>query len=257
MTFQQARYALFTLLRKEVGRCFRIWPQTVAAPVVTTTLYFFIFGKVLGSHIADQHGFPYIQYIVPGLILMSTLINAYVNTSSSFFGAKFAGSIEELLVSPMPASLIVLGYAMGGVFRGILVGCMVALVAICVTHLHFVHPVLMIYSMFVTAFVFALVGIVNGVFARKFDDVAWVPNFIISPLTYFAGVFYSVQMLPPFWRGVSHLDPIYYLVSAFRYSMLGFKDETTTSALAISTGLAVGAFIITTQLLLRSKRMRS
>ncbi|HAG61630.1 MAG: ABC transporter permease [Legionellales bacterium] len=257
MTFQQACYALLTLLRKEVGRCFRIWPQTVAAPVVTTTLYFFIFGKVIGSHIADQHGFPYIQYIVPGLILMATLINAYVNTSSSFFGAKFAGSIEELLVSPMPATLIVFGYAMGGVFRGALVGCMVALVAICVTHVHFVHPVLVVYSMLVTAFVFALVGIINGVFARKFDDVSWVPNFIISPLTYFAGVFYSVQMLPPFWQAASHLDPIYYLVSAFRFSMLGVKDATTSYALAVSTVLAIGAFILTTQLLIRSKRMRS
>ena len=257
MSHLEIWFAFLTVIRKELGRCLRIWPQTIAAPAVTTTLYFFIFGRVIGSHVSDQGAYSYIQYIVPGLIIMATIINAYINTSSSFFGAKFSTCIEEMLVSPMPMFVIVLGYTMGGVLRGMMVGFVVALVAMVMTQVHWQHPLLIIYTMCLTGVIFALVGIINGVFARKFDDVTWVPSFIIAPLTYFAGVFYSIEMLPPFWQTVSHFDPVYYLVSAFRYSMLGVDTPGLHYSLTISFVLALALFFYANYLLKNSKRLRA
>jgi len=256
MTPRQHINAFLTLLRKEISRCFRIWPQTFAAPVITSTLYFIIFGKILGARVGDQHGFSYIQFIAPGLILMSVLMGSYINTSSSFFGTKFSRAVEELLMSPMPTSTIVLGYTLGGVFRGLFTGLIVSIIAMVFTHIHYVHIWLMFYSIFITSFLFALVGMINGIFARTFDEVSWIPSFILTPLTYLAGVFYSISLLPPVWQVISHFDPVYYLISAFRFSMLGLKSDVTTYALSVSSILVVIAFFATSYSLRYSARMR-
>ena len=213
-----------TLFRKEMIRILRIWPQTILPAVITMTLYFIIFGHFIGSRIQDVNGFTYIQFIVPGIIMMAVLTNAYTNVSSSFFSAKFQRSIEELLVSPTQNWIILAGYAMAGVFRGLIIGILVLLVSLFFTNLHLFNAFIVLVFILLASIVFSLAGFLNALFAKTFDDISIIPTFVITPLTYLGGVFYSLSMLPPIWQKISLLNPILYMVNGFRYGFLGVSD---------------------------------
>jgi ABC-2 type transport system permease protein len=228
-----------TIVRREFGRIVRIWGQTLLPPGVTATLYFIIFGSLIGSRVGQMGGFGYMQYIAPGLIMMSVITNSYGNVVSSFFGARFGKYIEELLVSPLPNSVIIAGYVAGGLTRGLLVGAVVTVVALCFTTLQVQHPLLVVSAVLLTSVVFSLGGLINGVFAKNFDHISWFPTFILSPLTYLGGVFYSIDLLPDWARVLSHLNPILYMVNAFRYGFLGVSDVDVTISF-----MTMGAFVV-------------
>lgn len=216
--------AFLTIVIKEVRRFTRIWTQTLLPPAITMVLYFVIFGSLIGKRIGTMDGFDYASFVAPGLIMMSVLTNAYANVVSSFFGNKYSRCIEELLVSPTPNYIILFGYVTGGVVRGLLVGIVVSIVSLFFTEIHVHNLAIVILTVFLTAVLFALAGLVNGVFAKNFDDVNIVPTFVLTPLTYLGGIFYSISMLPEFWQGVSKFNPILYMVNAFRYGFLGVSD---------------------------------
>ncbi len=228
--------AMKTIVRKEVGRVLRIWVQTIVPPAITMTLYFIIFGNLIGRRIGTMDGFDYMQYIAPGLIMMSVITNSYGNVVSSFFGAKFGRHIEEMIVSPMSNSTIIIGHVAGGVLRGMLVGALVTVIALFFTHLDVSHPFVTISIVLLSSIVFALAGFINAIFARKFDDISIIPTFVLTPLTYLGGVFYSISLLPEFWQKVSLANPILYMVNAFRYGILGTSD--------ISIGVAYGILLV-------------
>ena len=216
--------AVKTLIRKEIIRVMRIWVQTIVPPAITMTLYFIIFGNLIGRRIGTMDGFDYMQYIAPGLIMMSVITNSYGNVVSSFFGAKFGRHLEEMLVAPMSNAAIIIGHVAGGVLRGLAVGLLVTIIALFFTELKVEHPLITISIVFLSSTVFALAGFINAVFAKKFDDIAIVPTFILTPLTYLGGVFYSISLLPEFWQNLSRVNPILYMVNAFRYGILGTSD---------------------------------
>lgn len=216
--------ALSTIVRKEIVRILRIWPQTLLPPVITMSLYFIIFGSLIGSRIGDMGGFDYMQFIVPGIIMMSIIMNSYMNTSSSFFSNKFGKSIEEILVSPTSNWVIIMGFVLGGIFRGLCVGLLVTVVSLFFTKLHIVNILVLISSVILTSILFSLAGMLNGIYARKFDDVTIIPTFVLTPLTYLGGVFYSISLLPTFWHTLSLANPILYMVNLFRYGFLGVSD---------------------------------
>ena len=248
--------ALWTLVNKEYKRIVRIWIQTLVPPAITMSLYFVIFGNLIGRRIGQMDGFDYMQYIAPGLIMMSVITNAYGNVVSSFFGAKFARHIEEMLVSPMPESLILLGHVAGGVVRGLLVGALVTLIALLFTDLTPVHPFITLSVVFLTAVVFALMGLINAIFAKKFYDISIIPTFVLTPLTYLGGVFYSISLLPEFWQKASLANPILYMVNAFRYGILGTSDIGIGTAYAILVVFVVLLFIGCQQLMRRGVGIR-
>ena len=225
--------AVKTLIRKEVMRVLRIWVQTIVPPAITMTLYFIIFGNLIGRRIGTMDGFDYMQYIAPGLIMMSVITNSYGNVVSSFFGAKFGRHIEEMLVSPMSSAAIIIGHVAGGVLRGLAVGAVVTVIALFFTRLQVQHPFVTVSIVLLSATVFSLAGFINALFAKKFDDIAIVPTFILTPLTYLGGVFYSISLLPEFWQTVSKANPILYMVNAFRYGILGTSDISIGHAYAI------------------------
>ncbi len=227
------RIGFATIVHREFSRIVRIWGQTLVPPAITATLYFIIFGSLIGRRIGEMGGFTYMQYIAPGLIMMSVITNSYGNVVSSFFGAKFGRHIEELLVSPLPNWLIVLGYVTGGVVRGLLVGLVVTVIALFFTHLHVEHVFTVLGAVLLTSVVFALGGFVNAVFANNFDQVSFVPTFILTPLTYLGGVFYSISMLPEWAQVFSRANPILYMVNAFRYGFLGHSDVDVGFSFAI------------------------
>jgi ABC-2 type transport system permease protein len=250
--------ALGTVVRREIVRIMRIWTQTLIPPAITMTLYFVIFGKLIGSRIGIvQGGFTYMQYIVPGLVMMSIITNSYGNISSSFFGAKFSRAVEEMLVSPMPNWVILLGYVTGAVTRGLVVGVLVLLIALFFTDLHVVHPLITFTSVLLGATIFSLAGFVNAVYAKKFDDIALVPTFILTPLTYLGGVFYSVNMLAEPWQAISRANPILYMVNAFRFGVLGISDVHVGVAFVVMLGFVVALSIVALQLLKRGVGLRS
>ncbi len=249
--------ALQTILTKEVTRFMRIWSQTLLPPAITMTLYFIIFGKLIGSQINDIHGYTYMQYIVPGLTMMSIMTNAYANTSSSFFGAKFSKSIEEMLVSSMPSYIILLGYMLGGALRGMLVGLIVILVSLFFTHLHFAHLSIVLIMAFLSSMLFSLAGLINAIFARKFDDISFIPTFVLTPLTYLGGVFYSISQLPPFWRTLSSFNPILNIVDTFKYGMLGNAEISVSVGLSLTFGLFIALCIGCLFLLQRGTGLRA
>ena len=216
--------ALRTIMRREVARILRIWGQTLVPPAITMTLYFLIFGGLIGSRIGDMGGYSYMEFIVPGLVMMSVIQNSYGNISSSFFGAKFGRHIEELLVSPMPSWVILGGYVAGAVLRGLMVGAIVLCIAMLFTSVRIPHPLVTLGTVLLGATIFSLAGFVNAIYARKFDDVAIVPTFILTPLTYLGGVFYSITLLPGWAQAATHANPIFYMVNAFRYGLLGTSD---------------------------------
>ncbi|MCX7121271.1 MAG: ABC transporter permease [Gammaproteobacteria bacterium] len=257
MTPRQMLIAYQTLIIKELTRVFRIWPQTIMPPAITMTLYFLIFGKLVGSQIHPLHGFTYMQYIVPGLIMMSIITNSYIHSSSSFFGMKFQRSIEEILISPMPNVIILLGFVSGAVMRALLVGIIVTAIALLFTHLTLQHIWLMLFIVLLTSVFFATAGIVNAIFARNFDDVSWVPSFVLTPLTYLGGVFFSVNMLPGIWHTLAYFNPILYIVDIFRYSILGITNSNIVVALLILFLSTVCSFFYALQLLRKSPRLRS
>lgn len=234
--------AFKTLLSKELGRVFRIWKQTLLPPVITSILYILIFGVSLGSYIKEFNGVTYLQFILPGLAMMAVLTNAYSNTSSSFFGQKFQTSIQELLVSPISNIAVVSAFIIAGMLRGIIVGILVLLVGRIFTDIPIHNIWLILYFFTTVALVFAALGFLNGLWARKFDDVAVVPTFIITPLTYLGGVFYSITVLPAFWQGISHLNPLLYFINGIRYGFLGLTDINLYFAAGLSLLLAVGSF---------------
>ena len=231
--------AFHTIIRREVARILRIWGQTLVPPAITMTLYFLIFGGLIGSRIGQMGGYDYMDFIVPGLVMMSVIQNAYGNISSSFFGAKFGRHVEELLVSPMPNWVILGGYVGGAVLRGLMVGVIVLLIAMCFTHVRIPHPLVTLSTVLLGATIFALAGFVNAVYAKKFDDIAIIPTFILTPLTYLGGVFYSVSLLPPFWEKASYANPILYMVNAFRYGLLGTSDVPLWISFAVMGGFVV------------------
>ncbi len=233
MHIQQCAVAFGTLVHKEYTRIMRIWVQTIVPPAITMTLYFVIFGTLIGRRIGEMDGFSYMQYIAPGLIMMSVITNSYGNVVSSFFGAKFARHVEEMLVSPMPNSIILLGHVAGGVFRGLLVGALVTVIALFFTDLRMENPLITLSVVFLTAVVFSLAGFIIAVFAKKFDDISIIPTFVLTPLTYLGGVFYSINLLPDFWHNVSLANPVLYMVNAFRYGILGTSDIGIGLAYAI------------------------
>ena len=234
--------AVKTIIRKEVSRVLRIWVQTIVPPAITMTLYFVIFGNLIGRRIGTMDGFDYMQYIAPGLIMMSVITNSYGNVVSSFFGAKFTRYVEEMLVSPMSNAAIIIGHVAGGVLRGLLVGSLVTIIALFFTKLDIAHPFIMISIVFLSAVVFSLAGFINAVFASKFDDISIVPTFVLTPLTYLGGVFYSISMLPELWQNISKANPILYMVNAFRYGMLGTSDIDIAYAYTILIGFVILLF---------------
>ena len=240
-----ARYrtALYTIVRREVMRILRIWGQTLVPPAITMTLYFLIFGGLIGSRVGEMDGIRYMDFIVPGLVMMSIIQNSYGNISSSFFGAKFGRHIEELLVSPLPPWVILTGYVAGAVLRGLMVGAIVLVIAMFFTQVRIPHPLVTLSTVVLGATIFSLAGFVNAVYAKKFDDIAIVPTFILTPLTYLGGVFYSVKLLPDWAEAATHLNPIFYMVNAFRYGLLGVSDTPLWLAYALMIGfvLALGA----------------
>lgn len=225
--------ALYTIVRREIIRFFRIWSQTLVPPVISVLLYFIIFGNLIGNRIGTMGGVSYSEYIVPGLIMMSIITNAYGNVVASFFGSKFQRNIEEMLISPMPNSLILWGYVLGGVARGIVVGVLVTVLSMFFAKLTLQNIILVLVVAFLTSVLFSLAGLLNGIFAKKFDDINIVPTFILTPLTYLGGVFYSIELLPKFWQGVTYFNPVFYMVNAFRYSMLGYSDIDIRVSLGI------------------------
>ncbi|TBR13366.1 MAG: ABC transporter permease [Lysobacter sp.] len=238
--------ALGTIVRREVHRILRIWGQTLVPPAITMTLYFLIFGGLIGSRVGPMDGIRYMDFIVPGLVMMAVIQNSYGNISSSFFGAKFGRHVEELLVSPMPNWVILLGYVAGAVLRGLMVGVIVLAIAMLFTHVRIPHPLVTLSTVLLGATIFALAGFVNAVYAKKFDDIAIVPTFILTPLTYLGGVFYSVKLLPPWAEAATHLNPIFYMVNAFRYGLLGVSDISLSIAYALMLAFigALGALAL-------------
>jgi ABC-2 type transport system permease protein len=228
-----------TIVIREFGRITRIWGQTIVPSAVTTTLYFVIFGSLIGRRVGAMDGFDYMQYIAPGLIMMQVIPNSYGNVVSSFFGAKFGKHIEELLVSPLPNWIIVAGYAAGGLVRGFLVGSAVTIVSLAFTHLHVHHVLITLAAVVLTSLTFSLGGFLNALFAKNFDQVNFIPAFVLTPLTYFGGVFYSVSLLPPWALKLSYANPILYMVNAFRYGFLGTSDVNV----AMAFGLMIGAVV--------------
>lgn len=242
MTFKEKYIAFKTILTREILRFSRIWVQTVVPPMIMTALYFIIFGNLIGSQIGDMNGYRYIDYIVPGLILMSVITNSYANVVSSFFGCKFHRNIEEMLVSPVPNYLILAGFVIGGLARGLLVGLAVTTVSIFFSSPHMHSLPVIITTAVLTSILFSLGGFLNAVFAKTFDDISIVPTFVLTPLTYLGGIFYSIQMLPEFWRDVSLLNPILYMVNAFRYGFLGVSDINLVTSYIIIMGFIIIMF---------------
>ena len=249
--------ALGTIIRREVMRILRIWPQTLVPPAITMTLYFLIFGGLIGSRVGEMDGVDYMAFIVPGLVMMSVIQNSYGNISSSFFGAKFGRHIEELMVSPMPSWVILTGYVAGAVLRGLLVGAIVMAIAMLFTPVRMPHPFITIASVVLGATIFSLAGFVNAVYAKKFDDITIVPTFILTPLTYLGGVFYSVKLLPEWAQAATHLNPIFYMVNAFRYGLLGTSDVPVWTAFALMLVFVIGLATLGLWLLKRGIGMRS
>ena len=248
--FNQNTFIAFkTIVRKEITRFTRIWVQTIVPPAISMTLYFIIFGSLIGPRIGMMNGFNYIDYIAPGIIMMSIINNSYANVVSSFFGAKFQKHIEEMIVAPIPNFIILCGFITGGVARGLLVGAVVTVVALFFTDLKIHNLSITILVVFMTAVVFSLAGLINGIFAKKFDDISIIPTFVLTPLIYLGGVFYSINLLPNFWQTVSSFNPILYMVNAFRYGMLGESDISMTHAFIILIAFTVILFSFSLYLL--------
>jgi ABC-2 type transport system permease protein len=247
---------LATIVRKESRRVVRIWVQTIVPPAITMTLYFVIFGSLVGNRIGQMDGVSYTTFIAPGLIMMSVITNSFANVVSSFFSSKLMLHLEEMLVAPLAYSTIVLGFVVGGIVRGVLVAALVTVVALFFTNLHVAHPFVTLTTILLTALVFSTAGLLNAIFAKSFDDISIIPTFVLTPLTYLGGVFFSISLLPPFWQKVALANPILYMVNAFRYGMLGSSDIPISTAYALMLGSAVALFAAALVLLHRGSGVR-
>lgn len=256
MTPQKIWISYYTMMRKEFVRIVRIWSQTLLPPIITSGLYFLVFGNFIGSKLPPTHGFSYIQFIVPGLIMMQVITSAYSNTVSTFFFAKMIHNLDELLVSPTPAWVVIFGFMSGGVIRGLLVAVLVGATALFFTHLAIYNVAILIITVILTAVLFSLGGLINGVFAKGFDGMSIVPTFVLTPLTFLGGVFYSVQQFSPFWQVVSKLNPIIYMVNAFRYGFLGVSDIPLWECFSILIGFSVLFALIVAWLFRQGKGLR-
>ena len=248
---------LATIVRKEVRRVLRIWVQTIVPPAITMTLYFIIFGSLIGSRIGEMDGVPYTTFIAPGLIMMAVITNSFGNVVSSFFSGKIQSHLEEMLVSPMSYATIVIGYVVGGVVRGLLVAALVTCVALFFTELRVAHPLITISVIVLTAVVFSLGGLLNALFAKNFDDITIIPTFILTPLTYLGGVFFSISLLSPLWQSIARVNPILYMVNAFRYGMLGTSDIGIETAFVIVVAAALILFAVALYMLQRGFGIRT
>ena len=257
MNFIDQLIALRTIVIKEIKRFLRIWVQTILPPAITMTLYFIIMGKFIGAQIDDINGYSYIEFIAPGLIMMSIITNSYANSVSSFYSSKFQRHIEEMLISPMPNYIIVTGFMLGGIARGLLVGLAVTIVAMFFTHLTIYDLTIVIFTAIITAALFSTAGIINGIFANSFDDISIIPTFVLTPLTYLGGVFFNVGMLPSFWQNVSLANPILYMVNNFRFGILGITDVNLYLATIVMTGFFILLFATCLYLLNRGVGIRS
>ncbi|WP_094752456.1 ABC transporter permease [Psychromonas sp. CD1] len=244
------RIALQSILRKEINRFLRIWLQTLVPPVITVSLYFVIFGNLIGSRIGSMGGVDYMSFIVPGLIMMSVITNSYSNVASSFFSAKFQNNIEELLVAPVPNYIIIFGYVGGGMTRGLMVGFLVTCVSLLFIDLHIFNLGILILSVLCTSILFSLAGLLNALFAKTFDDISIIPSFVLTPLTYLGGVFYSISLLPPVWQVISHFNPVFYMINAFRYGFLGIADVNLSVAFSVIFAF-IGILYILVSILLK------
>ena len=249
--------ALKTILSKEVMRFLRIWVQTLVPPAITMTLYFVIFGNLIGSQIGDLDGFKYIEYIIPGLIMMSVITNSYSNVVSTFFTAKMFGHIQEMLISPVPNHIILMGYIGGGMARGLMVGLIVTLVSLFFSSLTIEHPIITISIVILTSMLFSIAGLINAVYAKSFDDITIIPTFVLTPLTYLGGVFYSINMLSDFWQGVSLANPVLYMVNGFRYGILGVSDISPFASFSLLIVFIIGLYGFAYYLLKKGVGIRS
>ena len=249
--------ALQTIVYREARRFLRIWPQTLLPPAITMVLYFVIFGNLIGSQIGDMHGFTYMQYIVPGLIMMTVITHSYSNVVSSFFSAKFQHSIEELMVSPVSPHTILLGFVFGGILRGLCVAAIVTLLSLFFTDLQVHNLAVTVIVILCTSAVFALGGFLNAVFARNFDDISIIPSFVLTPLTYLGGVFSSIDMLGPFWKTISLANPILHMVNAFRYGILGVSDIDISVAIGLMLLTTLILYVVCVRLLISGRGMRT
>ena len=257
MNTNEKLIALKTIITKEILRFSRIWIQTVLPPVITTALYFIIFGNLIGPRIGEMDGFGYMEFIIPGLIMMAVITNSYANVVSSFYGSKFQRHIEEMLISPVPNYIILIGYMAGGVVRGLTVGVAVTIVSL-VFHPLNIHSLWVMFSMIIlTAILFSLAGLINGVYAKSFDDISIIPTFVLTPLTYLGGIFYSIKMLPEFWQQLSLANPILYMVNAFRYGFLGISDISLLTSYAISIGFIIALYTYSLYLLRKGHGIRT
>lgn len=249
--------ALKSILTKETNRFLRIWLQTLVPPAITMALYFIIFGNLIGSRIGEMDGFSYMAFIVPGLIMMSVITSSYSNVASSFFSAKFQRNVEELLVAPVPNYIIVLGYIGGGMARGMLVGLIVTLLSLFFVTIQIHNIAVIIATVMLTSMLFSLGGLINAIYAKSFDDISIIPTFVLTPLTYLGGVFYSLTLLPEFWQKVAILNPVVYMVNAFRYGFLGISDVSLTVALSVVCSFIVVMFSFALYLINRGIGLRS
>jgi ABC-2 type transport system permease protein len=257
MTLQEKLTAFRTIVTREILRYARIWIQTVLPPMITTALYFIIFGNLIGAQIGDMDGFRYMDFIVPGLIMMAVITNSYANVVSSFYGSKFQRHIEEMLVSPVPNYIILTGFIAGGTARGLTVGVAVTVVSLLFTPLSIHNPWVMLSMIVLTAILFSLAGFINGIYAKSFDDISIVPTFVLTPLTYLGGIFYSITMLPPIWQHVSLANPILYMINAFRFGFLGVSDIPLTASYAISLGFIALLYTFSIHLLRKGHGIRT
>lgn len=257
MTVLQSEWIAFsTIVRKEVRRFMRIWMQTLLPPAISMSLYFVIFGRLIGDRIGTMGGYSYMQFMVPGLIMMAVVTNSFANVVSSFYGAKFQRYIEELLVAPVSNNTILLGFVVGGVLRGLMVGAIVTALSLLFSKLHVEHIGVTVAILLVTSLLFSLAGLINAVFANSFDDISIVPTFVLTPLTYLGGVFYSINDLPPFWAALSQFNPMLYIVNAFRFGLLGHSDVNVGFAFGMIGVFTVLAYGFSLHLLRTGKRLR-
>ena len=245
--------ALETIVIKEVRRFMRIWVQTLVPPVITIALYFVIFGNLVGRRIGEMGGFQYMEFIVPGLIMMAVIQNSYSNVVSSFFSHKFQRSVEELLVAPVPNYIILAGFVVGGMARGLAIGLIVTVISLLFADLSITNPLVTLAVILLTSILFSLAGFINAIYANSFDDISIIPTFVLTPMIYLGGVFYSVQMLPQFWQVVSSLNPIFYMVNTFRYGILGVSDVSAAWSFFM-LGVFISGLTLLALWLLRSGR---
>ncbi len=249
--------AFKTILYKEVMRFIRIWVQTLIPPAITMALYFVIFGNLVGSQIGDMDGFKYIEYIIPGLIMMSVITNSYSNVVSTFFTAKMFGHIQEMIISPVPNHIILMGYIGGGMARGLMVGLIVTLVSLFFSSLTIEHPFITIAVVILTSMLFSIAGLINAIYAKSFDDITIIPTFVLTPLTYLGGVFYSINMLSDFWQNVSLANPVLYMVNGFRYGILGVSDISPLASFSLLIAFILGLYAFAYYLLEKGVGIRS